>query len=231
MWLSFDPVHKVIPAFVTGGITQQNADELLEETTRVNDGSLRVFFSDQRPHYKDAILNALGQWIQPARNGNQGRFPNPRLEPPEDLLYPQVVKHRRKGRVVNVTHQVIFGTQGALEEYLAHSPVSSQINTSFVERQNGTMRQHNSRFTRKTRSFSKEAYWLDRQMHLCVAYYHFCLPHAGLREKILPPLPTKGSGSPKKWRQVTPAMSAGVTDHVWTRKELLTLRVPPQSHN
>lgn len=231
MWLSFDPVHKVIPAFVTGRITQEKADDLLEETKRVNDGSLHVFFSDQRPHYKKAILNAFGRWVQPERKGSRGRFPNPRPEPPDDLLYAQVVKHRRKGWVVNVTCKVIFGTQEALQECLEHSPVSSQINTSFVERQNGTFRQHNSRFTRKTRSFSKEAYWLDRQVHLSVAYYHFCLPHAGLRQEIVPPLPTKGSGSPKKWRQVTPAMSVGVTDHIWTRKELLTFRVPPQIHN
>ena len=130
-----------------------------------------------------------------------------------------------------ITYKVIFGTQEALEASLEHSPVSSQITTSFVERQNGPLRQHNGRFTRKTRCFSKEAYWVDRQLHLCVAYYHFCLPHAGVREEIVPPVPTKGNGSLKKWRQVTPALSVGVTDHVWTRKELLTFRIPPQSHN
>jgi IS1 family transposase len=231
VWLSFDPVHKIIPAFVTGGISQENADQLLKETQRVNDGSLRVFFSDQRPHYTDAILKAFGQWVQPQRKGNRGRLPNPRREAPDDLLYAQVVKHRRKGRVVEVTYTVIFGTQEALEEYLEDSPVSSQINTSFVERQNGTMRQHNARFTRKTLCFSKEDYWLERQLYLSVAYYHLCLPHGGLREEIVPPIPTKGNGSPKKWRGVTPAMSIGVTDHVWTRKELLTFRLPPQSQH
>lgn len=231
MWLSFDPVHKVIPAFVTGRICQQNADALLEETTRVNDGSLHVFFSDQRSHYPEAILNALGQWEQPERKGSRGRFPNPKRIPPDDLLYAQVVKHRRNGRVVRVTYKVIFGTPQALEEYLEHSPVSSHINTSFVERQNGTMRQHNGRFTRKTLCFSKEAHWLKRQLHLAVAYYHFCLPHAGLREEIVPPIPTKGNGSPKKWRQVTPAMSIGVTDHIWTRNEFFTFQVPPKTPN
>ena len=42
-------------------------------------------------------------------------------------------------------------------------------------------------------------------------------------------LPTKGNGSPKKWREVTPMMAAGVTDHVWTLRELLTYRVPPSA--
>ena len=44
------------------------------------------------------------------------------------------------------------------------------------------------------------------------------------------PLPTKGAkGSYKKWKAVTPAMAAGLTDHVWTMDELLSFRVPPKS--
>jgi hypothetical protein len=96
-----------------------------------------------------------------------------------------------------------------------------------VERQNNTMRHHNRRFTRKTLSFSKDDYWLERQAHLSVTYYPFCLPHGGLRAEICPPIPTKGNGSPKKWKQVTPMMASGGTDHVWTLQELLTYRVPP----
>ena len=229
MWLSFDPVHKIIPAFVTGPICQQKADQLLAQTKQVNDGSLYVFFSDQRPHYREAILNVCGQWVQPLRKGSRGRFLKRRLVPPEGLLYAQVVKHRCKGRVENVTHEVIFGTQQALEAYLARSPVSSQINTAFVERENGTMRHHNRRFVRRTLAFSKEALWMDRQVHLSVGYHHFCLPHGGLREEIDPPIPTKGVGSPKRWRQVTPLMSAGVTDHVWSLGELLTFHMPPNA--
>jgi len=238
VWISFDPLHKILPAFVTGEISQEKADRLIERTKEVNDGSLHVFFSDQRPHYREAILNSFGHWVQPQRKGTRGRFPKPRLEPPADLLYAQVVKHRRKGRVVNITEKVVFGTEEALQTYLEQSPMSNRINTAFVERQNGTMRHHgstelaevNRRFTRKTLSFSKDDYWLERQVHLCVGYYHFCLPHGGLREEICPPLPTKGRGSPKKWRQVTPAMSVGVTDHLWTLQELLTYRVPPDTH-
>jgi len=56
VWLSFDPVHKIVPAFVAGKISRDNADLLLQKTKAVNDGSLHVFFSDQRRHYKDAIL-------------------------------------------------------------------------------------------------------------------------------------------------------------------------------
>ena len=227
MWISFDPVHKIIPAFVTGEISQEKADQLIERTKEVNDGSLHVFFSDQRPQYREAILKSFGRWVQPERKGSRGRFPKPRLETPPDLLYAQVVKQRHKGRVVKVTTEVIFGTREALEAYLEQSPVSKHINTAFVERQNNTMRQRNRRFTRKTLGFSKDGYWLERQLHLSVTYYHFCLPHGGLRQEIYPPIPTKGNGSPKRWKQVTPMMAAGVTDHVWTLQELLTYRLPP----
>jgi len=67
--MSFDPVHKIIPAFVTGEISQEKADQLLEQTKEVNDGSLYVFFSDQRPQYREAILKSFGQWVQPERKG------------------------------------------------------------------------------------------------------------------------------------------------------------------
>ena len=149
----------------------------------------------------------------------------PLLEPPPDLLYAQVVKHRHKGRVVKMTEKVVFGTQEMLQAYLDHSPVSQHLNTAFIERQNGTMRHQNKRFTRKTSSFSKENYWTERQLHLSLGHYHFCWAHGGLRKEIKPPLPTKGSGSPKKRRQVTSAMSVGFTDHQWTLEELLSFRV------
>jgi len=120
--MSFDPVHKVIPAFVVGEINQENADRLIAQTQAVNDGSLRVFFSDQRPQYREAILKAFGQWMQPERQGQRGRRPKPRLVPPPDLLYAQVVKHRRKGRVVKVTTEVVFGTPEALSETVSGQP-------------------------------------------------------------------------------------------------------------
>jgi hypothetical protein len=227
--MSFDPVSKVVPAFVAGKIHQDNADSLLQRTKAVNDGSLRVFFSDQRPQYKEAILKSFGQWVQPERQGSRGPWPQPRLAPPPDLLYAQVVKHRQKGRVIRISERVVFGTPAMLQAYLDQSAVDRHLNTAFIERQNGTMRHQNRRFTRKTLSFSKEDYWFTRQIHLSLGYYHFCWAHGGLREEISPPTPTKGSGSPKKWREVTPLMAIGVTDHKWTLKELLTFRVPPQN--
>jgi hypothetical protein len=57
--------------------------------------------------------------------------------------------------------------------------------------------------------------------------HDFVLPHASLRQPLLVLEPTNGSGSAKLWRPCTPAMAAGLTDHVWTLKEMLLYRVPP----
>lgn len=57
-------------------------------------------------------------------------------------------------------------------------------------------------------------------------YHNFVLPHASLRQPLLIPQPTNGRGSTKVWRPWTPAMAAGLTDHVWSLKEVLFYRVP-----
>jgi hypothetical protein len=100
-----------------------------------------------------------------------------------------------------------------------------------AERNNLTCRQCNGRLSRKVLSFSKDLTWREKHLWLSLAYYHFVLPHESLRSPCLEPYPTRGSGSPKKWQLVTPAMAAGLTDHVWTMEALLSYRVPPDFRN
>lgn len=59
-----------------------------------------------------------------------------------------------------------------------------------------------------------------------MAYYHLMLPHGSLRQELYPPELTRGTGSERCWHAITPAMAAGITDHVWTTTELLSYRVP-----
>jgi hypothetical protein len=66
-----------------------------------------------------------------------------------------------------------------------------------------------------------------QQLAVFHVYHNFCLPHTSLRQPLLVPEPTNGSGSAKVWRPCTPAMAAGVTDHVWSLREVLLYRVPP----
>ena len=114
--------------------------------------------------------------------------------------------------MVKVEQRVIFGTLIAVLAALAASLVSTVINTAFVERNNGTDRNRNGRKVRKTYCFSK-----DWKVHEAVTYftmysYNFCWSVRTLREK-----------SPDNtWVQRTPAMVAGLTDHVWSLSEWLT---------
>jgi IS1 family transposase len=83
------------------------------------------------------------------------------------------------------------------------NPESGHVSTSFVERQNLTMRMQIRRFTRLTNGFSKKVENHEHAVALHFMHYNFCRVHQTLR--------------------VTPAMQAGVTDHVWNLEEIIGL--------
>lgn len=228
VWIAFAPVWRLVLAFVIGKRDQASADLLLARVAHVTDEHLPLFTSDQLPAYQNALLHTYGEWYQPQRQGSRGAYPKPRRRPIPDLLYAQVVKRREGRRVVEVSTRVVFGTPEAVAACLAQSPVNRTVNTSFVERDNLTQRQNNRRLTRRTNGFSKDLTWFEKQLWLSLAYYHLVLPHTSLQERLSTPEPTRGAGSPRKWRLVTPAMAAGITDHVWTTSELLAYRVPAE---
>ena len=229
VWIAFSPVCKLVPAWVVGKRTLPHARRLVYRLKSATNGQIPLFTSDELPHYADALLDVYGEWVQPPRNGTRGRFPQPRRVPPPDLCYAVVVKERENGRVIEVTTRIVYGTTAQVEAALQASPVSHTINTYGVERYNLTVRQHSRRMGRKVNAFSKDPDYLEHQLTLAFAYYHFVIPHRGLRQRLSHPLPTNGQkGSRKKWKPVTPAMAAGLTDHVWTMDELLSFRVPPK---
>jgi len=228
VWVAFAPVWRLLLAFVVGKRTQENANLLLNRVVHVTDDHIPFFTSDQLPEYPTALLQVYGMWYQPQRRGSRGRYPKPRRVPTPGLLYAQVIKKREQGRVVEVGCKMVFGTSEAIAVRLMTSPISNTINTSFVERDNLTQRQSNRRLTRRTNGFSKEISWFETQLWLSLAYYHLVLPHHSLRQRLLVPEPTRGTGSARRWCPVTPAMAAGITDHVWTTTELLSYRVPAE---
>jgi len=98
-----------------------------------------------------------------------------------------------------------------LASYLKRSKVSNTINTSFVERQNGTDRGKNSRKRRKTYGFSKKLDVHHAMTYFSLYRYNFCWPVRTL---------TIQNGQQKIKR--TPAMAAGLTDHLWSLEEWVT---------
>ena len=186
------------------------------------DGHMPFFTSDELKHYPKALLQVYGIPEEVKPTGKPGRPRKPRLKPPEELLYAQVVKHRRKGKVVKVETKVVFGTEEKIQKLLSESTVSKHVNVAFVESNNLTFRERNRRLTRKTRGFSKQKTCYDQQLNLYIAHYHFVKPHKGLRLRV--------EEKHRKWLQRTPAMAAGKSDHIWTLNELLTFK-PPKTIN
>jgi len=144
--------------------------------------------------------------------------------PLPQLLSAQVVKTVRRRRLGDVQHRVVFGSLEAVKPILA--PVGWHINTAFVERLTLTIRQHIAAVGRCGSTLGKGEDGLRQQVAVFHGSYNFCWPHASVRRPLLPG-PTDGSGSATQGQPRTPAMAAGLTDHVWTLRAVLLFRVPP----
>ena len=152
-------------------------------------------------------------------------MPTPRWMPLPQLLYAHVLKVTRRWRLSRVRHCVMFGALAAIEQVLAAH--GWHINTAFIERLNLTIRQHVAAVGRRVMTLCKSEEGVRQQVALYHIYDNFCLPHARLRQALPQPAPTNGTGSAQQWRPRTPAMAAGLTEHVWTLREVLLFRVPP----
>jgi hypothetical protein len=187
----------------------------------------KLLFTDKTGFTPQICKHDYGEvwWVQPLRRHAPGPAPKPRWMPLPQLLYAQVVKTVRRRRLVRVRHRVVFGTLEAVQQVLAAH--GWQINTAFIERLNLSIRQHVAAVGRRVTTLCKGEVGLRQELPLYHTYYNFCLPHASLRLPLPQPEPTNGSGSARQWRPWTPAMAAGLTDHVWTLREVLLFRVPP----
>lgn len=227
VWAGMDPVSKLMLGYVVGDRSQACAQLLIHMIANLlAPGCVPVFFSDGWSAYGTALLTHFGHWIETPRRHKRGAPPKPRWQPLPELHYAQVVKKRVKGRVVSVSHRVIYGSLATIMTALTNS-VGQVINTAFIERLNLTLRQHVPALGRKVMSLAKSEPGLNRQLTLAQAYYNFCLPHFSLRLLLPQPIPTRGNGSRKVWQSRTPAMAAGIINHVCQLEELLLFRLPP----
>jgi IS1 family transposase len=228
VWIAFAPLSKLVPAWVAGKRPRQESKLLIHRLKSRTDGHIPFFTSAELPPYAAALLDVYGQTVVPPRPGKPGRPRTTYKVPPDDLRYAVGCKRRERGRVAEVTTPVVYGTPAGITQALADSPGSQVISTFGVERNNLTLRPHARRMGRKVNACSKDHAYLEYQLALSFAYYHFVAPPLGLRQRLVQPLPPKGSGSPQLWVQCTPARAAGLTDHIWTMDELLSFRAPPR---
>jgi len=221
-----DPERKLLLAIDVGDRTRAIAQRLVHHVAQVlAPDCAPLLLTDGFREYMTALLTHYGHWVYPQRRQGQGPAPKPRWMPLPGLLYAQVIKTVRRRRLVRVSHRVVFGTLEAVQQVLAAH--GWQINTAFVERVNLSIRQHVAAVGRRVNTLCKHEAGLRQQLMLYQGYHNFVLPHASLRQSLLQPEPTHGTGSAKRWQPRTPAMAAGLTDHVWTLREMLLFRVPP----
>src|SRR3954468_6310854 len=213
-----DPESRLLLALVPGKRDGATCEQLIRQVRDRTGGRTDLLItSDEHAPYETSIHEVYGvETLRPRRPG-PGRPPRPVKVVPPELCYATVRKRREKGRVVEVVRTLVLGTLYRLGGLLGRSTASTTINTSFVERNNGTDRHQNSRKHRKTYGFSKEM-----ELHHAASYfigysYNFCWCVRTLRFR-------EEEGG---WMARTPAMAAGPTYHFWSLEEWITYPAKP----
>src|SRR6266480_3980600 len=187
------------------------ADHLLSQVRRCA-ASLRplLVLTDGWSAYPGSIRRAFREKVK--RTAGVGRAC---LQVWPQLHIGTVIKHTQKKRVVEVTRRMAHGLLSQAEHLLQASQGGTVLNTAFIERLNATFRQRLANLTRRSRHAARTLKTLETGMYLIGCTYNFCFPHHELSK-------TKHIGSP-----CTPAMAAGLTDHVWSVCELLSYHIAP----
>jgi len=152
----------------------------------------------------------------PLPNGKHG---HPCLISWSDLHIGQVVKRYQRKRVVDITRRMAQGCLETALALLAKSHGGTKLNTTFIERLNAPFRSRLAVLVRRSRALIRNPQTLEPLVYLMGSVYNFCTEHKSLR------LPSIIGGH--KWIVRTSAIAAGLTDYIWSVKELLLYRVPP----
>jgi IS1 family transposase len=210
---AYDPEHRLVLCVVPGARTAENAEAVVADVKERTEGRpLRLMTSDDYPAYKEAILHTYGTEVTTTPTGQDSQRMVPEKVPPPALTYATVEKRRRLGRVVEILVHLIFGTMAALARALRLSRVSWRVNVSFWERYHATDRHRNARKVRKTYTFSKDWHVHESMTFFTIYSYNFCWSVRTLAYRD-----EEGQVHAR-----SPAMAAGLADHVWTMREWIT---------
>lgn len=171
---------------------------------RSHDPQPPALASDGGGGYRATLVELYGR---PApRNPAGGRWPS-RLLPGADWQYLQVVKHRRNHRLTRVEPRVVFGDPLQVRTTLGQ-------HTAYVERTHLTSRLMSARLTRRSLAFSKSLQMLCASACWEDLVYNFVRPLKSLRQPIDHPV--------RRWFPRSPALAAGLTDHLWSIEQVLS---------
>ena len=175
---------------------------LTELASRVDNKPL--FTSDELPHYRTILSEIYSEEIPVEKTGKRGRPRNPIRKIDPELDYATVHKTREKGKAVKVERCIVYGDEKRIEEKIAKGP-GKKINTSYIERFNGTARQNDAHLRRKSNTFAKEMPYFKARLAIIVLFYNCIREHGTL------------SKNPDKTRTPrTPALAAKLIEKNWT---------------
>ena len=215
-----DPATRLVVAFATGVRNERLIEQILQDAAaRVSYPQGVVLFTDGEPSYKqpeDRTLRVrpiFGHPYRPARKGSRGRFPNVRYRLSRRQAQVMVRKTRQRGRLVQVEAQVAHGSSKRVARELSRLGFS-QANTSTIERRNGTARGMDATSVRKSLAFAKTMETKRVLGAWGVLVYNWARECRSLKRLLPQP---KGR---QLYERRSPAMAAGLTDHIWSVREL-----------
>ncbi|HSR34470.1 MAG TPA: hypothetical protein VLY63_28205 [Anaerolineae bacterium] len=173
-----------------------------------------LFCMDGCPGYNQAIRSVFREAI---RTGKAGR---PHWRPWDGILMAQVVKQYVRKRVVAIEHRLVQGTMPQVDALFRQTQGRGTINTAYIERLNATFRSRMVGLVRRGRALARQTTTLHQAMYLVGSVYNLCTYHQSLRVAI------HLLANRRHWVPHTPAIAAGITDHLWTVEELLSFQVP-----
>lgn len=164
-----------------------------------------------------AYLNAFREAFRtPYKGGKGGR---PRLYVWQEVAIVQVIK-RRVGETLTIERRIAQGCSELVQRLIVASQHTGTINTAFIERLNATFRQRLACLVRRGRALARQMETLEAGMCLLGCTYNFCTYHHSLRLKLWI------TERRVHWVQRTPAIAAGLTDHLWSVEQLLIFKLP-----
>jgi hypothetical protein len=198
------------------GKTEEEIAPILMKQVKMHapDDGPPAIATDGKGAYREAMLETWGKVPEYSGRGRPPTLP----QPGDDWEYLQIIKKRKGMKLVGVTTKVVYGNPEDVKAKLG-------CHTAYIERTNLTSRTMNGRLVRKTLSFSKELRLLQAASTLEDAIYNFTRSVKILRVELSNP------SKQARYQQRSPAMAAGLADHIWTVKELLTVVLVPLCTN